>query len=176
MVDFRVDGRYVIPDMPLGVDARYTTMYIDDPDIDYEESEFRLGVVYWLGDDNNLAVEGGLVFGKQDVGTETDSLGFEVGARYIAPIQDYQLEIAARYASMDYDESGVDDADGLAVEARFFFTKEVFAGASFYTAEDYESWGISGGYSNDSGLRVEGSVGKEDDDNDVAGFKVGFRF
>lgn len=172
--NFRVEGRYVIPEMPLGIDASYTKMSVDDAD--YEESEFGLGVVYWLGDDNNLAVEGGFVFGDLDIGVdETTSVGLEVGARYIVPIQDYQLEIAASYTSKDYDENVWEDEDGLAVEARFFFTKEVFAGASFSTATDDDTWDISGGYSNDSGLRVEGGVGKYDGD-DVAGFGVGYRF
>jgi len=189
-------ARVVIPDQPVGIDVEYLTLEADSGcgagDEDFI-SELGIGAVVWLNDDSNLAIEAGIAFGEVTMGTSADFTTFDVGARYVVPIEDHHLEIAGRFKSIDVDAPGAPDISGIEVETRFFFTQEIFAGFSFSTVErdgtpDTSNWEISGGYSSPMGLDVAVSIGEgsvagqsypsvvDIGDDPTFGVKVGFRF
>ena len=187
-------ARVVIPDKPVGIDVEYLTLDADSGggagDQDFI-SELSIGAVVWLNDDCNLAIEAGIAFGE--LGVATDFTTFDVGARYVMPIEDHHLEIAGRFKSIDVDAPGTPDFDGIEIETRFFFNQEIFAGISFSTVEqdgtpDTSNWEVSGGYSSPMGLDVavsigEGSVAGQSypsvigiGDDPTFGVNVGYRF
>jgi hypothetical protein len=187
-------ARVVLPDKPVGIDVEYLTLDIDTGGGAGDEdfiSELGIGAVVWLNDDNNLAVEAGIAFGEL-LGT-MDTTTFDVGARYVMPIEDHHLEIAGRFKTIDVDAPGAPDISGIEVETRFFFNQEIFAGFSFSTVErdgapDTSNWEVSGGYSSPMGLDVAVSIGEgsvagqsypsviDIGDDPTFGVRVGYRF
>jgi len=169
-----IDARYVIPNSAVGVDLNYEKMEINDAKM---LSDLRLGAVIWLNDDSNLALEAGIAFGER-TWIPSDTTTFDVGARYVMPIQDFSLEIAGRYKSVGVDVAGNDES-GIEVETRFFFNDDVFAGVSFSTVDadgaDTSNWAISGGYVFPMGLDVGVRIG-ELLNEDIFELSVGFRF
>ena len=151
-----IGARYVIPNSPVGVDVTYESFDANDADL---LNDLRLGAVVWLNDDNNLAIEAGFAFGEVSVLT-SDFTVFDVGARYVMPIDDHHLEIAGRYRSVSVDVPG-NDEDGIEVETRFFFNNQAYAGLSFSTLDEEEDvWMLSYGYSFPFGLDVGVSFGE----------------
>jgi len=172
---FGIFARYVVPNSVVGIDLSYSSM--DRNDADWV-NDLRLGAVVWLNDASNLALEAGIALGEVTA-VASDTTTLDVGARCIMPIQDFKLEIAGRYKSVDYEDTGTADESGIEVQTRFFFTKEVFAGFSFSTVDDdttdTSNWMLSGGYSHSSGLHAEIDIG-EINDGDALMLTVGFRF
>jgi len=185
-------GRIVIPDKPVGIDVSYLTLDADfgagAGDQDFL-SEFDIGAVIWMKDDNRFAIETNLAFGEF---VNTDFTRFMVGARFIMPVQESELELAAHFLTVDYDGAVFQDVSGLELAARFFFNQAIFAGVALSSVEpdnaDATSWAISGGYTLPQGIDLALSIGEGSVpgqalpytpgilEDPTFGFRVGYRF
>ena len=111
-----------------------------------------------------------------DVVTRT----FAVGARYVTTLRNLaMLEIAGGYRQVKTEEKGAPSIvrDGIIVDARYYFNKQIFAGVGLTMEPDRFS--ISGGYTAMKNFYVEIELG-EDTDPAVGGqflrIEAGMRF
>jgi hypothetical protein len=179
-------GRYAVPGKPLAVTAE-----LGFGDSWGGDGLFRLGagVVFYVLPENRLGVEASFTKDKWEeerlgpgpppkpvITEEIETSVTTVGARFVTPVPktDATLEIFGGYRSTEAGDLNLDD-DGLALEARYFFNKQVFAGLGFSTDTDRVS--VSGGYAMRERFEAEIELGKDDAlGGDFFRARVGMRF
>jgi hypothetical protein len=131
---------------------------------------------------DSVEAEGGGPAPRPIVKVNTDTIS--VGARYVVrlpkPLE--FLEIAAGYRHSDTEGAVV---EGIVVEARFFFNKNLFAGADLLTGISKEGHfftgsgaiGLSVGYAARENFHAEFGFGRDDElGGEYSRFEVGLRF
>lgn len=180
------EGRYFFEDARLSVggEGGFGVSIAD-------ETQSLLGgeVTYYFTDAYNLALE--LEFSSGTAGVrkgpgpppkplvEVVTKTFGVGVRYVSTLRNLaMLEIVGGYRQVKTEEPGVVRVnDGIIVDARYYFNKQIFAGVGLTMEPDRFS--ISGGYSTQKNFYIEIELG-EDNDPAVGGqffrIEAGMRF
>jgi hypothetical protein len=159
---------YVFPETPVGVAA---TLGFGSPVAGESGSLFAAsaGGIFYVMADNKLAAEvsiGGEQWEiRQGAGPPPKPLvtinvtTFSVGARYVisVPNTGVPIEVYGGFRSIDVDGA---KESGLAVEARYFFSKDIFAGFEF--SGETDRFSVSGGYAIKGSFELEAELGIDD--------------
>ena len=125
---------------------------------------------------DTIEEEGGGPAPRPIVKVDTDTVA--VGARYVVPARKPLefMEIVAGYRHSDTEGAVV---EGIVVEARFFFSKYLFAGANVMVglADNSSAIGASVGYAARENFHAEFGFGRDDEvGGEYSRFEVGLRF
>ncbi|MHC5054770.1 MAG: hypothetical protein ACYTKD_08635 [Planctomycetota bacterium] len=154
---FSVDGRFVFPDTPVGLDVGFG---FGDATKTADQSFFAIGGIVYLTPDSDFAAEVSIDFFEI---ANVDVTNFQIGVRAVPGNMDKRVELALAYKSVEVDDGG-DDESGVVGDVIFYPGKRAFVGARFDSVDPVDRFVGTAGYSFGEALDVVLEIGGEEDE------------